>query len=62
MLFASPLSEFGLKFGPRIFWVMFMGLSFVIYLSRGVIKGIMMGAFGLVISCIGLITSMERLG
>ena len=55
MLFASPLAEFGLKFGPpEYFGVIFMGLSFVIYLSRGsVIKGIMTGAFGIIVSCIG---------
>ncbi len=56
MLFASPLSKFGLKFGPpEYFAIVFFGLSITAYLSQSsLIKAIMMGAFGLVLSCIGL--------
>ena len=56
MLFASPLAEFALRFGaPEYFGVILLGLTLVCYLSRGsIIKGIMMGAFGLILSCIGL--------
>ena len=56
MLFASPLAEFALNFGPPEYFGLFLlGLTLVIYLSFGsVIKGIMMGAFGLTLGCIGL--------
>jgi len=56
MLFAKPLSEFGLKFGPpEYFALILLGLTLITYLSRGsVIKAIMMGAFGLILSLIGL--------
>ena len=56
MLFAAPLAEVGLKFGPPEYSaVIFLGLTLITYLSHGsVIKGLMMGAFGLILSCIGL--------
>ena len=56
MLFAVPLAEFGLKFGPPEYSaVIFLGLTLITYLSHGsVIKGLMMGAFGLILSCVGL--------
>ena len=56
MIFAAPLAEFGLKFGPpEYFAVILLGLTLITYLSRGsVIKGFMMGAFGLILSCVGL--------
>jgi putative tricarboxylic transport membrane protein len=56
MIFATPLSEYGLKFGPpEFFAVIFLGLTLTTYLSHGsVIKGLIMGAFGLVLSSIGL--------
>ncbi len=56
MLFAVPLAEFGLNFGPPEYTaVIFLGLTLITYLSHGsVIKGLMMGAFGLVLSCVGL--------
>ena len=56
MLFAVPLAKFGLKFGPpEYFGVIFLGLSLVTYLSHGsVIKGVMMAAAGVILSCIGL--------
>lgn len=65
MIFAAPLAEFGLKFGPpEYFAVILLGLTLVSYLSHGSkIKAIMMGAFGLILSCIGLdhITASPRM-
>jgi putative tricarboxylic transport membrane protein len=56
MLFATPLAEFALKFGPpEYFGIILLGLTLLVYLSHGsVIKAIMMGAFGLILSFIGL--------
>jgi putative tricarboxylic transport membrane protein len=56
VLFATPLAEFGLKFGPPEYSaVIFLGLTLITYLSHGsVIKGLMMGAFGLILSYVGL--------
>lgn len=56
MLFAEPLAEFGLKFGPPEYFAMIvLGLTLITYLSRGsVIKSLMMGAFGLILSLVGL--------
>jgi putative tricarboxylic transport membrane protein len=56
MIFATPLAEFALKFGPpEYFGVILLGLTLLTYLSHGsVIKAIMMGAFGLILSFIGL--------
>ena len=56
MFFASPLSEFGLKFGPpEYFGVILLGLTLITYLSHGsTIKAMMVGFFGLLLSCIGI--------
>ena len=56
MIFATPLAEFALKFGPpEYFGIILLGLTLLTYLSHGsVIKAIMMGAFGLILSFIGL--------
>ena len=56
MLFATPLAEFALKFGPpEYFGIILLGLTLLTYLSHGsVIKAIKMGAFGLILSFIGL--------
>jgi putative tricarboxylic transport membrane protein len=56
MFFATPLAEFALKFGPpEYFGVILLGLTLLTYLAHGsVIKAIMMGAFGLILSFIGL--------
>lgn len=56
MFFAPPLAEFGLRFGPpEYFAVILLGLTVITYLSQGsVLKGLMMGAFGIILSCIGL--------
>jgi putative tricarboxylic transport membrane protein len=65
MIFATPLSEFGLKFGPpEFFSVILLGLTLIPYLSRGpVIKSFMMGAFGLILGSVGLdaISASSRL-
>jgi putative tricarboxylic transport membrane protein len=56
MLFAHPLANFGLQFGPaEYFSVIVLGLTLITYLSQGsVVKGLMMGALGLTLSCVGL--------
>ena len=56
MLFAAPLSDFGLKFGPpEYFGVIVLGLTLIAYLSRGsMIKAYMMAFFGILLSCIGI--------
>jgi putative tricarboxylic transport membrane protein len=56
MLFAEPLAETALKFGPpEYFSVIFLGLTVITFLSSGsVLKAYMMGAFGFILSCIGL--------
>ena len=56
VIFAQPLSEFGLKFGPPEFLsVVVLGLCLVTYLSSGSkIKALMTAIFGLILSCIGI--------
>ena len=56
MVFATPLAEFALKFGPpEYFGVIFLGMTLLMYLSRGsLLKGVMMAVFGLMISFVGL--------
>jgi putative tricarboxylic transport membrane protein len=56
MIFATPLAEFALKFGPpEYFGVIFLGMTLLMYLSRGsLLKGVMMAVFGLMISFVGL--------
>lgn len=56
MIFAAPLAEFGLRFGPpEYFAVILLGLTLITHLSQGsVIKAIIMGAFGIILSCVGL--------
>lgn len=56
MFFAAPLAELGLRFGsPEYAAVIFLGLTLITYLSHGpVLRGLMMGALGLILSCIGL--------
>jgi len=55
-LLAGPLAKVALRFGsPEYFGLCLLGLTLVTYLSTGsVIKAIIMGAFGLVLSSIGL--------
>jgi putative tricarboxylic transport membrane protein len=64
MLLAPPLSLVALKFGPpENTAIMFFGLTMVTYMSRGsTIRALMMGAFGLLLGCIGtdLMTGVER--
>ena len=65
MLFARPLSQFALKFGPHeYFSLIILGLTFVTYLSHGsMVKAVMMCFFGLMLSNVGLdpITSSPRI-
>lgn len=57
-MLAAPLARFALRFGsPEYFGLCLLGLSLVTYLSAGsAIKAIIMAAFGLILSCIGLDT------
>ena len=54
-LVAPPLVKFALKFGPpEYFSLMLLGMLMLIYLSRGpIIKALMMGCFGFLLSTIG---------
>jgi putative tricarboxylic transport membrane protein len=56
MIFAVPLANFALNFGPpEYFGVILLGLTLVSYLSGGSkIKGFIMAAFGIILSCVGL--------
>jgi putative tricarboxylic transport membrane protein len=56
MVFASPLAEFGLRFGPpEYFGVLLLGLTLITYLAQGsTLKALMTGAFGITLSCIGI--------
>lgn len=56
VFFSGPLAEFGLRFGPpEYFGVVLVGLIFVAYLSvNSPIKAIMMAAFGIILSCVGI--------
>jgi len=54
-LLAPPLVQFALKFGPpEYFSLMVLGMLMLIYLSGGsIIKALMMGSFGFLLSTIG---------
>jgi putative tricarboxylic transport membrane protein len=56
MLFAAPLSRFGLTFGPpEYFGVILLGLVLVVYLSHGsIIRSLIMAGVGLILSCVGI--------
>jgi putative tricarboxylic transport membrane protein len=56
MIFAAPLAKFALRFGPpEYFGVILLGLTLLMYLSHGsMLKALMMGALGLILSCVGL--------
>lgn len=56
MMIAQPLVSFALRFGPpEYFSLMIMGLIILIYLTqRSLIKAIIMGAFGLILSFVGM--------
>lgn len=56
VLFSTPLSEFALRFGPpEYLGLILLGLTLITYLSHGSpLKGFMMGALGLILSCVGL--------
>jgi putative tricarboxylic transport membrane protein len=56
MIFATPLAKFALRFGPpEYFGVIVLGLTLLTYLSHGsVLKALMMGTLGIILSCVGL--------
>jgi putative tricarboxylic transport membrane protein len=56
MIFAAPLAEFALRFGPpEYFAVVLLGLTLITHLSSGsIIKALIMGILGLILSNIGL--------
>jgi putative tricarboxylic transport membrane protein len=56
MLLAPPLAEFALKFGPaEYFALMVLGLTMLTRLAgKSLIKGLLMGMFGLALGTIGL--------
>jgi putative tricarboxylic transport membrane protein len=64
ILLAPPLAGIALKFGPPEYTaLMFFGITMVTYLSsRSIVRSLMMGAFGLLLGCIGtdLVTGVER--
>jgi putative tricarboxylic transport membrane protein len=55
-LLSPLLAQFALRFGPpEYFALILLGLYMAVYLSHGSIaKGLMMGALGLLIGCVGL--------
>ena len=56
MLFAVPLSEFALKFGPpEYFSMVILGLTLIVYMAQGsLLKAVMMGCFGFVLGGVAL--------
>lgn len=56
MIFAAPLAEFALRFGPpEYFAVVLLGLTLITHLSTGsIIKALLMAVLGLVLSNVGL--------
>ncbi len=55
ILFSPPLAKIALKFGPsEMFWIAIFGISVMAGLSSGsILKGLLGGMFGLLISTIG---------
>ena len=56
LFFAAPMAKFALKFGsPEFFWLCLFGLSTIAAMSQGnVVKGLISGALGMLVSTIGL--------
>lgn len=56
LIFSPPLAQVSLKFGPaEIFWVAIFGVTIIASLSVGsMVKGIISGAIGLLLSTIGM--------
>ena len=65
MLFAAPLSRFGLRFGPpEYFGIILLGLILVVYLSQAsILRSLIMAGVGLILSCVGIdrITGSPRM-
>lgn len=55
ILFSPILAKFAMNFGPaQLFWVTIFGITIIAGLSGGnVLKGLFVGLFGMLISCIG---------
>lgn len=53
---APPLADFSLRFGPQeYFWVAMFGLTIIIGMSTGsVLKGLIGGAFGILLGTVGI--------
>lgn len=56
MFFSEPLARAALRFGyPEYFSIVLLGLTLITYLTHGsVVKGLMMGALGIILSCVGI--------
>jgi len=56
MFFSVPLAQLALKFGyPEYFAIILLGLTLVVYLAQGsVLKGLMMGVLGVILSSVGI--------
>ena len=56
LFLAAPLARFALKFGgPENFWLCIFGLSTIAVMSSGnVVKGLLAGAMGLLVSTVGI--------
>jgi putative tricarboxylic transport membrane protein len=56
LIFSPPLAQVSLKFGPaEIFWVAIFGVTIIASLSVGsMVKGIISGAIGLLMSTVGM--------
>ncbi len=55
-LFAPPIADFALKFGPHEYTaVMVFGLSVIVYVSYGsMVKGVFSGLLGVLLGCVGM--------
>lgn len=60
LFLAAPLARFALQFGgPENFWLCIFGLSTIAVMSTGnIVKGLMGGALGLLISTVGISPTM----
>lgn len=56
LFLAAPMAQLALKFGaPEFFWLCIFGLSTIAAMSQGnVVKGLVSGALGIIVSTIGL--------
>lgn len=61
-LFSPPLAKLSLKFGPaEYFWLSIFGLTIIAGVStKSILKGLISGAFGLVLSTVGMDPMLGR--